>query len=68
MPIKPCSHVPADIHAPREQYKYFYDEKDPASVLAGMGYDFSMATFMRAACPNRARATAARADRHCAAC
>src|SRR5437867_53870 len=26
----------ADIHAPRDQYKYFYDEKDPASVLGGM--------------------------------
>ena len=26
----------ADIHAPREQYKYFYDEKTPDSVLAGM--------------------------------
>jgi thiol:disulfide interchange protein len=26
----------ADIHAPREQYKYFYDERDPSSVLAGM--------------------------------
>ena len=24
------------IHAPREQYKYFYNESDPASVLAGM--------------------------------
>src|SRR5262245_63273123 len=26
----------ADIHAPRDQYKYFYDEKDPTSVLGGM--------------------------------
>ncbi len=26
----------ADLHAPRPQYKYFYDEKDPASLLAGM--------------------------------
>ncbi len=25
-----------DIHAPREQFKYFYDEKNPASVLAAM--------------------------------
>ena len=25
-----------EIHAPREKYKYFYDEKDPASVLGGM--------------------------------
>lgn len=24
------------IHAPRENYRYFYDEKDPASLLAGM--------------------------------
>ena len=25
-----------DLHAPRDQYKYFYDEHDPKSVLAGM--------------------------------
>ena len=25
-----------DIHAPRPQYQYFYDEKDPASIGAGM--------------------------------
>jgi thiol-disulfide isomerase/thioredoxin len=25
-----------DLHAPRDQYKYFYDENDPKSVLAGM--------------------------------
>jgi len=24
------------IHAPREQFKYFYDESNPAGVLAGM--------------------------------
>ena len=26
----------ADVHAPRPQYQFFYDEKDPSSVLAGM--------------------------------
>src|SRR5215831_10004517 len=26
----------ADIHAARDRFKYFYDEKDPASLLAGM--------------------------------
>jgi thiol-disulfide isomerase/thioredoxin len=26
----------ADIHAPRDQYKFFYDEKNADSVLAGM--------------------------------
>ena len=26
----------ADVHAPRDQYKFFYDEKDPASVLGVM--------------------------------
>ena len=26
----------SDIHVPRDKYLYFYDEKDPASVLAGM--------------------------------
>ena len=25
-----------DIHAPRDRFKYFYDEKEPASILAGM--------------------------------
>jgi len=25
-----------DLHAPRDQFKYFYDEKDPASILAAM--------------------------------
>jgi len=25
-----------DIHAPRDRYRYFYDERTPASVLAGM--------------------------------
>ncbi|MFN8642590.1 MAG: thioredoxin family protein [Candidatus Binatia bacterium] len=26
----------SEIHAPREQFKYFYDEKNPDSVLAAM--------------------------------
>ena len=26
----------SEIHAPREQFKYFYDEKNPASILAAM--------------------------------
>jgi thiol-disulfide isomerase/thioredoxin len=34
--LAPDGAVMADVHAPRPQYKYFYDEKDPASVLAGM--------------------------------
>lgn len=28
--------IDPEIHAPREQFKYFYDEKNPDSVLAGM--------------------------------
>ena len=28
--------VDPDIHAPRDQFKYFYDEKNPDSVMAGM--------------------------------
>ena len=28
--------VDPEIHAPREQFKYFYDERNPQSVLAGM--------------------------------
>ena len=34
--LAPDGTVLADVHAPRDQYKYFYDEKNPASVLAGM--------------------------------
>jgi thiol-disulfide isomerase/thioredoxin len=26
----------AELHAPRDQFRYFYDEKNPDSVLAGM--------------------------------
>ncbi len=26
----------ADVHAPRDKFLYFYDERTPASVLAGM--------------------------------
>ena len=26
----------AAIHVPRDRFQYFYDEKNPASVLAGM--------------------------------
>jgi len=28
--------IDASVHAPRDRLKYFYDEKDPAAVLAGM--------------------------------
>ena len=28
--------IDESIHAPRDKFKYFYDEKDPASILAGM--------------------------------
>jgi len=34
--LAPDGTVATDVHAPRPQYQYFYDEKDPASVLAGM--------------------------------
>jgi thiol:disulfide interchange protein len=34
--LAPDGTIATDVHAPRDQYKYFYDEKDPASVLAGM--------------------------------
>ena len=34
--LAPDGTLAADVHAPRPQYQYFYDEKDPASVLAGM--------------------------------
>lgn len=35
--------IASDVHAPRPQYQYFYDEKDPAGVLAGM--DAALAKF-----------------------
>jgi thiol:disulfide interchange protein len=34
--LGPDGALATDVHAPRPQYQYFYDEKDPASVLAGM--------------------------------
>lgn len=34
--LSPAGVVDTAIHAPREQYKYFYDERSPASVLAAM--------------------------------
>jgi hypothetical protein len=34
--LAPDGTLDPSIHAPRDQYKYFYDERDPASVLAGM--------------------------------
>jgi protein-disulfide reductase (glutathione) len=34
--LAPDGILAADVHAPRPKYQYFYDENDPASVLAGM--------------------------------
>jgi protein-disulfide reductase (glutathione) len=34
--LAPDGTLAPEVHAPRPQYKYFFDEKDPASVLAGM--------------------------------
>jgi hypothetical protein len=34
--LAPDGALAADVHAPRDKFLYFYDEKDPASVLAGM--------------------------------
>jgi len=34
--LTPDGKLDPDVHAPRDQYKFFYDEKDAASVLAGM--------------------------------
>jgi thiol:disulfide interchange protein len=34
--LAPDGTLAADVHAPRDKYKYFYDESNPASVLAGM--------------------------------
>jgi hypothetical protein len=34
--LTPAGTLVPDVHAPREKFKYFYDENQPASVLAGM--------------------------------
>jgi len=34
--LSPDGELDPAIHAPREKFQYFYDEKNPASVLAGM--------------------------------
>lgn len=34
--LSPDGVLDADLHVPREQYKYFYDERNPDSILAGM--------------------------------
>jgi thiol:disulfide interchange protein len=34
--LSPDGKVDGSIHAPRDRYKYFYNEHDPAEVLAGM--------------------------------
>jgi thiol:disulfide interchange protein len=41
--LAPDGTLATDVHAPRPQFQYFYDEKDPASVLAGM--DAALAKF-----------------------
>ena len=41
--LAPDGTLAADVHAPRDKFQYFYDEKDPASVLAGM--DAALAKF-----------------------
>ena len=34
--LAPDGELDPSIHAPRQKYKYFYSENDPASVLGGM--------------------------------
>ena len=34
--LAPDGTLATDVHAPRTQYVYFFDEKDPAAVLGGM--------------------------------
>jgi thiol:disulfide interchange protein len=34
--VAPDGTIAADIHAPRPKYRYFYDERDPTSLLGGM--------------------------------
>jgi thiol:disulfide interchange protein len=39
----PDGKLAPEVHAPRDQYKYFFNENDPASVLGGM--DAALAKF-----------------------
>jgi thiol-disulfide isomerase/thioredoxin len=34
--LSPAGALDPELHAPRDQYRYFYHERDPASLLAGM--------------------------------
>ena len=34
--LSPVGVLDPEVHAPREQFKYFYDERSPDSLLAGM--------------------------------
>jgi len=34
--LSPSGELDPSIHAPRDKYKYFYDERQAASILAGM--------------------------------
>jgi len=34
--LSPAGTLDPSVHAPRDKYQYFYNESDPASVLAGM--------------------------------
>lgn len=34
--LSPDGDMAADIHAPRPRYRYFFDERDPNSILGGM--------------------------------
>ena len=34
--LGPDGKVDPEIHAPRDKFKFFYDERDPGSILAGM--------------------------------
>jgi thioredoxin-like negative regulator of GroEL len=34
--LSPSGKVDESVHAPRDKFKYFYDESNPAGILAGM--------------------------------
>jgi hypothetical protein len=34
--LRPDGSTLADVHAARDKFRFFYDEQDPASLLAGM--------------------------------
>ena len=49
--LAPDGTLAADVHTPNPKYQYFYDEKDPAALLAGMDAALAKLALPAAAAP-----------------